>query len=64
MAQDAAHRALRASQRAELKRLDLAAAGQQGGSPADKASTQIVTAQALTLTLIFTLTLTLTLTLP
>ena len=45
MAQDAAHRALRASQRAELKRLDLAAAGQEGGSLADKASSQIVTAQ-------------------
>ena len=45
MAQDAAHRALRASQQAELKRLDLAAAGQEGGSLADKASSQIVTAQ-------------------
>ena len=75
MAQDAAHRALRASQRAELKRLDLAAAGQEGDSLADKASSQIVTAQVRTLTLpspepepkpynlTRTLTLTLTLTL-
>ena len=48
VAQDAAHRALRASQQAELKRADLAAYAPQASSGslvADRASSQIVTAQ-------------------
>ena len=71
VAQDAAHRALRASQKAELKRVDLEAYGQQEGSDtlAERASCQIVTAQVSltlnptltpTLTPIYTLALTLT----